>query len=87
MIKVLKDNTKQEFYTRCASCDSELSYAFSDVKLEEMPYSYASNRSIKCPVCNKETHAELKAKDDYVYNPIGQIKLVSPIDNACCCHK
>lgn len=32
MIKVLKDNTKTELYTICASCGSELSYAFKDVR-------------------------------------------------------
>lgn len=87
MIKVLNDNTKQEFYTVCASCNSELSYAFADVKFEDNAYTYVPNRSIKCPACGKETSAELKSKDNYIFNPIGHIKYCSPIDSCCCCQK
>lgn len=88
MIKVLKDNTKTELYTICASCGSELSYAFKDVTIEELAYSYAPNRSIKCPACGKNTNAEMKAKDDYFTsaNPIGQLKLPM-VEHMCCCGK
>ena len=85
MIKVLKDNTKTELYTVCASCGSELTYAFKDVNIEEVAYSYAPNRSIKCPACGKTTNAEMKTKDDYSASSY-PIKLPM-IEHTCHCGK
>lgn len=86
MIKVLKDNTKQEYFTKCASCGSEISYSFKDVQMEEVPYTFIPIRSIKCPACNKATSAELKSKDEYEFNAMEQLKLTSMYNN-CCCQK
>lgn len=86
MIKVLKDNTKQEYFTKCASCGSEISYGFKDVQMEEVPHTYIPIRYIKCPVCSKATGAELKAKDDYEFSVLEQLKLASTY-NSCCCQK
>lgn len=82
MIKVIKDNTKQELYTVCASCGSELTYAFKDVKIEDIEYSYIPNRSIKCPACGKETIAELRTKEEYVTNFVERFKFPN---TSCCC--
>ena len=75
MISVLRDNTKQELYTICNSCGSELSYNFEDIQFEEVPYNYMPNRFIICPICYKETFAELKTKDTYTFNPSGQFRV------------
>ena len=81
MITTISNNTDKEFYTICSTCGSELSYYYDDVKMEEVPYNYMPNRTIKCPVCNKETFAELKTKDTYMFNPSGQFRIPFP-DNA-----
>lgn len=75
MINIIKDNTKEEFYTICSTCGSELSYSYEDVKMKENPYNYMPDRSIVCPVCGKETYAELKSKNSYSYNTSGQFRL------------
>lgn len=84
MIKVIRDNTKQELYTICTSCGSELSYFFEDVRLEEAPYNYMPNRYIKCPICGKDTFAELKPKETFTYNPFGQFRFPFLTSDACC---
>ena len=86
MIKVIKDNTKQELYTVCASCLSELTYAFKDVKIEETDFSYTPNRTIKCPACGKETVAEMRTKDEYTPNYIERLKMPNVALNSCCCN-
>jgi transcription elongation factor Elf1 len=65
MIKVLKDNTKETYYTRCKNCNSELEYDYSDVTIIEVPISYHTDKRILCPVCGKDTLAELSIKDEY----------------------
>ena len=66
MIKILKDNTKETYYTRCKNCNSELEYEYSDVTTTELSMSYHTDKRILCPVCGKDTMAELTSKDDYV---------------------
>ena len=65
MIKVLKDNTKETYYTRCKNCNSELEYDYSDVIIIDVPISYHTDKRILCPVCGKDTLAELSVKDEY----------------------
>ena len=65
MIKVIKDNTKETYYTRCKNCNSELEYEYSDVTIIEVPISYHTDKRILCPVCGKDTLAELSIKDEY----------------------
>lgn len=65
MIKVIKDNTKETYYTRCKNCNSELEYEYSDVTIIDVPISYHTDKRIQCPVCGKDTLAELSVKDEY----------------------
>lgn len=65
MIKVIKDNTKETYYTRCKNCNSELEYEYSDVTIIDVPISYHTDKRILCPVCGKDTLAELSVKDEY----------------------
>lgn len=44
MIEVIKDNTKQKFFTLCETCLSELSYEYEDVVIEELQFSYIPKR-------------------------------------------
>lgn len=68
MIEVIKDNTKERFYTLCESCLSELTYDYEDVTFNEVEYSYIPDRRITCPQCHKETFAGLKTKENYTFD-------------------
>lgn len=65
MIKVLKDNTKEIFYTKCKNCGSELQYEYSDINTKEIVLSYNTDKCILCPVCRTVTIAELETKETY----------------------
>lgn len=65
MVKVLKDNTKETFYTKCKNCGSELEYEYSDVVTKEIALSYHTDKHILCPVCTMATAAELETKETY----------------------
>lgn len=65
MIKILRDNTKETFYTKCKNCGSELEYNYSDVTTIEITMSYHTDKRILCPVCGKDTQAELSTEADY----------------------
>ena len=64
-MKVLSDNTKATYYTKCKKCGSELEYKYEDVKFEEIPYSNIPMRTVICPCCNHVTVSELTSKDSY----------------------
>lgn len=68
MIEVIRDNTKEKFYTLCESCLSELTYDYEDVTINDVEYSYIPDRRITCPACHKETFAGLKRKDEYSFD-------------------
>lgn len=65
MIKLLKDNTTNTFFTRCKVCRSELEYSYEDVEFESIPYLGIPTKKILCPACGKETNAELFTKEKY----------------------
>lgn len=65
MISVLRDNTKEKFYTKCKHCGSEFEYEYDDVHFKEVAISYNPDSSILCPVCKSVTQAELTTKKDY----------------------
>lgn len=65
MIKLLKDNTTNTFFTKCKVCRSELEYSYGDVEFESIPYLAIPTKKIVCPACGKETPAELVTKEDY----------------------
>ena len=65
MITVLKDNTKEIFYTKCKNCGSELRYEYSDINTKEIVLSYNTDKCILCPVCRTVTIAELETKENY----------------------
>lgn len=69
MISVLRDNTKEKFYTKCKHCGSELEYEYDDVHFKEVAISYNPDASILCPVCKSVTQAELTTKRDYKESP------------------
>lgn len=83
MIKVLRDNTKETYYTKCKNCNSELEYEYSDVTTIELSMSY--HTEILCPVCGKDTMAELTSKDDYK-DSLFPFKQTNPLTAAmnCC---
>lgn len=85
MIKILKDNTKETYYTRCKNCNSELEYEYSDVTTIELSMSYHTDKRILCPVCGKDTMAELTSKDDYK-DSLFSFKQTNPFTAAmnCC---
>lgn len=68
MINIIRDNTKEEYYTKCKNCGSELSYIYDDVTIIPSPISYHTDKRITCPVCNKPTSAELMIKENYTDN-------------------
>jgi hypothetical protein len=65
MIKLLKDNTTNTFFTRCKVCRSEFEYSYEDVEFESIPYLAIPTKKILCPACGKETTAELVTKENY----------------------
>lgn len=65
MLKVIRDNTKELFYTICKNCGSELEYEFDDVEIKVVETSYHTDKRIICPVCGKDTMAELYTKRNY----------------------
>lgn len=65
MIEVIRDNTKETYYTKCKHCGSELQYEYSDVTMIDQSFSYIPDRRITCPVCNNVTAAELTREEDY----------------------
>lgn len=69
MISVLRDNTKEKFYTKCKHCGSELEYEYDDVHFKEVAILYDPDASILCPVCKFVTQAELTTKRDYKESP------------------
>lgn len=83
MIEVLRDNTKEKFYTLCESCLSELSYEYEDVVTKDIEFSYIPDRHITCPICNKETSAGLKTRAFYSFDG-SHFKLMSPMFANCC---
>lgn len=83
MIEVIKNNTKQKFFTLCETCLSELSYEYEDVVIDELQFSYIPNRHIVCPVCGKETFAGLRTKEDYSFDT-SHFKASSPLFGNCC---
>lgn len=83
MIEVIRDNTKEKFYTLCENCLSELSYDYEDVIINEVEYSYIPDRRIICPVCHKETFAGLKTKESYTFDG-NHFKPMSGLLSACC---
>lgn len=85
MIKVLRDNTKEIYYTKCKNCNSELEYEYSDVTTIDIFGMYNTDKRIFCPVCSKETTAELTTKDNYKDNLFAfkQTSLLSPALNCC----
>ena len=85
MIKILANNINNTFYTKCKTCDSELSYTYEDVSFKEIPYSFGSTGSIICPACNKLTLAELKTKDKYNDNSFALNPSTLPMWNNYCC--
>lgn len=85
MIEIIKDNTKEKFYTLCENCLSELEYEYADVSMTELPFSYIPDRHIICPVCGKETFAGLKTKDDYTFDTNHFKFSAAAFNNACCC--
>lgn len=82
MIKVLKDNTKETYYTRCKNCNSKLEYKYSDVTIIEVPISYHTDKRILCPVCGKDTLAELSMKDEYK-DVLFSLKQNNTMDDCC----
>ena len=87
MIKVIKDNTKEEFFTKCGTCGSELSYEYTDINFQKVPYILAPMRSIICPCCGKETTASLQSKEDFEKGFIPPFGGLSPeVFNSCCCN-
>lgn len=83
MIEVLKDNTKEKFYTVCENCLSELSYEYEDVVTKDIEFSYIPDRHITCPICHKETSAGLKTKSNYSFDG-SHFKFTSPMFANCC---
>lgn len=87
MVTVINNNTKSLLYTKCDKCKSELSYKYSDVKFEDIPFSFIPNRTITCPACGHITYAEMTTKEQY---KDGDFPIRFPINNAvnmhnCCC--
>ena len=83
MIEVIRDNTKEKFYTVCENCLSELSYDYEDVIINDIEYSYIPDRHITCPVCHKETFTGLKTKETYTFDG-NHFKPISGLLSACC---
>ena len=78
MISVLRDNTKEKFYTKCKHCGSELEYNYSDITTIDIAISY--------PICGRETLAELETKDNYQDKGFS-LKQSTDLDmalNGCC---
>lgn len=69
MIKLLKDNTTNTFFTRRKVYHSELEYFYEDVEFESIPYLAIPAKKILCPACGKETVAELFTKEKYDDTP------------------
>lgn len=84
MIKVIVNNKTSEFYTKCKTCCSTMTYNYDDVHFEDIPYSFASNRTITCPVCGAITNAELTTKNDYKDNDFPIMPLTSSMISSCC---
>lgn len=83
MIEVIKDNTKQKFFTLCETCLSELSYEYEDVEINSLEFNYIPDRRIKCPICHNITFAGLKTKEDYTFDT-SHFKFSSPLfGNGC----
>lgn len=86
MISVLRDNTKEKFYTKCKHCGSELEYNYSDITTIDIAISYHTDKRITCPICGRETLAELETKDNYQDKGFS-LKQSTDLDmalNGCC---
>ena len=64
-MRVIKDNTKECFYTKCKTCRSEIEYEYNDVTIEKIEFTAVPNRYLFCPVCGAKTPAELEIKANY----------------------
>lgn len=84
MIKVIVNNRTSEFYTKCKTCCSTMTYNYDDVCFENVPYSFTPKRTIVCPVCGATTNAELTTKNDYKDNDFPIMPFTSPLISACC---
>lgn len=88
MIEAIRDNTEENYYTKCKHCGSELSYQYSDVTMIEQAFSYIPDRRIVCPVCGCVTAAELTREEDYK-DSIISLKSAdnnySSLLQSCCC--
>ena len=82
MIEVIKDNTKEKFYTVCDNCGSELNYTYDDVEFDSA-YNVIRTKMITCPCCNDKTMVLLKTKDIYKEPSIPMYPY--PMYNSCCC--
>ena len=78
MIEVIKDNTKEKFFTLCETCLSELIYTYDDVVMKDLEFNYMPDKHITCPVCHKDTFADLQTKDKYEFKG-GHFKATSPL--------
>ena len=83
MIEVIRDNTKERFYTLCENCLSELSYDYEDAIINDLEFNYVPDRHITCPACGKDTFAGLKTKKDYTFEG-SHFKASSPLFANCC---
>lgn len=83
MIEVIKNNTKQKFFTLCETCLSELSYEYEDVEINNLEFNYIPDRHITCPICHNITFAGLKTKEDYTFDT-SHFKFSSPLFGNCC---
>ena len=83
MITVIRDNTKETYYTVCDNCGSELEYHYEDVAFETAYYLMRS-KTITCPCCGEKTNVLLKTKDEYKEPTIPMYPL-PPMYDSCCC--
>lgn len=83
MITVIRDNTKETYYTICDNCGSELEYCYDDVEFETAYYLMRS-KTITCPCCSEKTNVLLKTKAEYKEPSIPMYPL-PPLYDSCCC--
>lgn len=46
MIRVISDSSHGTFFTKCKRCRSGIAYDYTDVKFEDIPYSFVPKRTI-----------------------------------------
>lgn len=90
MIRVISDSSHGTFFTKCKRCRSGIAYDYTDVKFEDIPYSFVPKRTIVCPVCDSVTPAELLHKNDYNEDNIPldipvSLYFANALKNNCCC--